>query len=722
MTILITGGTGWVGTGLAHRLVERGEDLILFDIAPQIERVADIKNNIKVVQGDQAVWPEVLNVFKENNVEGIFHLGMISLPDANCWAVYEKNVAGIMNVLEAARLFGVKRVVFTSTMSTYNQGIPTETITDETLQRPNNVYGVSKLCGELLGRFYRKKFDLDFRCIRYPQITGPSVKVNRFPSDLAKKGQYIGWTIQSAALGRSAEFPVSEDNKLPVLYYEDALRATIMLYDAPKEQIETVCYNVVGVFPSLTAREVELTIKGCVPLNLRGMSPWRGQLMYSPAEILHGLIDPQTIVPTLLGAKAVVFDFQSSQDSHAAFGQRIAPDPVLSQVLGHPFEMGLQEPEDFLKGLRMALIPRHLFQAVQRRAGLLFVLTVFEDVPDTTQEGAQATDLLIGLDDLDQALLFFGTHSLFGLEQHIAVLPQALGQGLEFLLVPWRGHFLAPIFDPPPPRHSPLPQMSPDVLQNVKVVILDRHLRSEDRANGVVVGFATIDVEGLQVQTQVLHLLQEPDHGLLVALIYLLGGHQAAMLIFEDQDTARGTPGENFIEMGLGDRLVLIESLDHLLTRGQLAGDLFDPAMQGRFRGLDMEKLAQQPSRPPIPHAGNDDQQGRGAHHHLRDPAMGIQTPGARSEMHPLALLEVVAITGDHSVTNRPGQSTQLLDLEPMLGPPMEPRLGAQPQALMDILTTGIDCDHQNPVFISPTEGTVGIGFNDFGANRDGDK
>ena len=156
--------------------------------------------------------------------------------------------------------------------------------------------------------------------------------------------------------------------------------------------------------------------------------------MYSPAEILHGLIDPQTIVPTLLGAKAVVFDFQSSQDSHAAFGQRIAPDPVLSQVLGHPFEMGLQEPEDFLKGLRMALIPRHLFQAVQRRAGLLFVLTGFEDVPDTTQEGAQATDLLIGLDDLDQALLFLGTHSLFGLEQHIAVLPRLWAKVSSFFL------------------------------------------------------------------------------------------------------------------------------------------------------------------------------------------------------------------------------------------------------------------------------------------------
>ena len=258
MSILITGGTGWVGTGLAHRLVERGEDLILFDIAPQIEGVADIKNNVKVVQGDQKVWPEVLNVVKENNAEGVFHLGTLHSSPLHPWAVYEGNVAGIMNVLEAARLFGVKRVVFTSSIMTYGLGIPTETITDETLQRPISEYGVTKLYGELIGRFYRKKFDLDFRCMRYPNIFDPSVRIS-------KKLQYIAWMIQSAALGRPAECPVSEDTKLPVLYYEDAMRATQMLYDAPKEQIKTVCYNVVGVFPSLTAKEVELVIKKFIP-------------------------------------------------------------------------------------------------------------------------------------------------------------------------------------------------------------------------------------------------------------------------------------------------------------------------------------------------------------------------------------------------------------------------------------------------------------------------
>ena len=256
MSILITGGRGWVGTGLAHRLAERGKDLILFDIAPQIERVADIKNYV----GDQRIWPEVLNTVKENNVEGIFHLGSLSSSpsESNPWACYETNVSGIMHVLEAARLFGVKRLVFTSSMGTYGLGIPTETITDETLQRPVTAYGAAKLYGELLGSFYRKKFDLDFRCIRYPNIIAPNVMIG-------KKQQYIAWMIQSAALGRPAECSVSEDTKLPIMHYEDTLRATQMLYDAPKEQIKTVCYNIVGVFPSPTAKEVELAIKKFIP-------------------------------------------------------------------------------------------------------------------------------------------------------------------------------------------------------------------------------------------------------------------------------------------------------------------------------------------------------------------------------------------------------------------------------------------------------------------------
>ena len=191
MAILITGGTGFVGAALARRLVERGEDVVLFDIFPQIERIPDIKDKVKVVQGDLKVWPEVMNVIKENNIEGIFHLGgMLSGPcEDNPWAAFETNAAGTMHVFEGARLFGVERIVFASTAATYCIGAP-KVITEETLQRPVLIYGVCKLFGELLGRFYRRKFGLDFRCLRYFQVIGPGAKPPPSTQQLAARSPW----------------------------------------------------------------------------------------------------------------------------------------------------------------------------------------------------------------------------------------------------------------------------------------------------------------------------------------------------------------------------------------------------------------------------------------------------------------------------------------------------------------------------------------------------
>ena len=259
MSILITGGTGFIGVGLAQKLVERGKEVILFDIAPQTERVAELKDRVKIVRGDLKVWPEVMNVVKENNVEDIFHLGaMLSIPsEGNPWGSFQTNVAGMMYVLEAARLFGVKRVVFPSSTASYGLGTG-EVITDETLQRPITMYGISKVYGELLGRFYRRKFNLDFRCLRYCGVIGPGVKTPGV-------AQYNAWMIENAILGKPFECFVTEDTTVPVIYFKDAIHATLMLYDAPKEQIKTVSYNISEVSPAPTAKELELTIKKFIP-------------------------------------------------------------------------------------------------------------------------------------------------------------------------------------------------------------------------------------------------------------------------------------------------------------------------------------------------------------------------------------------------------------------------------------------------------------------------
>jgi threonine 3-dehydrogenase len=259
MSILITGGMGFIGVGLAYELVAKGQDVVLFDIVTRPERVAAIKDNVKIIQGDLKVWPEVLNAVRDNKVEDIFHLGaMLSVPsEQNPWSSFQTNIVGFMHMVEAARLFGVNRFIFPSSIASY--GLDTgEVITDTTLQRPVTIYGVSKVHGELLGRFYRRRFDIDFRSLRYGGVIGPGV---RTPGIV----QYNAWMIENAALGKPYECFVTEDSYSPVTYFKDAIGGTLQLYEAPKENIKTVCYNINQFSPAPTARELELTIKKFIP-------------------------------------------------------------------------------------------------------------------------------------------------------------------------------------------------------------------------------------------------------------------------------------------------------------------------------------------------------------------------------------------------------------------------------------------------------------------------
>jgi threonine 3-dehydrogenase len=143
--------------------------------------------------------------------------------------------------------------VFASSIATYNLDT-TPMITDDTLQRPTTMYGIGKLYCEHLGMFYRSRFGLDFRSVRYPSVIGPGVKTPGV-------AQYNPWMIEHAALGKPYECFVTEETKSPVMYFKDAAICMDLLYQAPKEKIKTVNYNVAGVTPVQTAKELEKIIQ-----------------------------------------------------------------------------------------------------------------------------------------------------------------------------------------------------------------------------------------------------------------------------------------------------------------------------------------------------------------------------------------------------------------------------------------------------------------------------
>ena len=247
MAVLITGGSGLVGAELARILVGKNEKVVVFDKAIS-RRLADIEDRISFVQGDLGNWPEVFNVIKDNDIRHIYHMGaMLTFEsEANPWGSFHTNVVGTYAVLEGARMLGVERMMFTSSIGTFDASLVPE-LSDTVLQRPRDFYGVGKLYCEGLGRMYRKKFALDFRALRYPSVVGPGVLT---------PGHWDAPMIQSAILGQPFQCMVPPDRGGPMLYYKDAAKAAYDLLQAPKDSIQMINYNVGGIV-RVTPREIE---------------------------------------------------------------------------------------------------------------------------------------------------------------------------------------------------------------------------------------------------------------------------------------------------------------------------------------------------------------------------------------------------------------------------------------------------------------------------------
>jgi threonine 3-dehydrogenase len=195
--------------------------------------------------------------------------------EADPAAAFQTNAAGTFHVLEAARLFEVPRVIFASSMATYGLDIDDEMIRDTTIQRPQLFYGATKVFGEHMGLFYRRKYQLDFRGLRYPSIIGPGV---RAPGVV----QYTSWVIEECAKGNPFTIWVKPETRIPVMYIKDAARATVQLATAPVEQIKTVTYLIDGKKPTPSAQELADAVQTKLP---------KAQITFRPDLEIQRIID-----------------------------------------------------------------------------------------------------------------------------------------------------------------------------------------------------------------------------------------------------------------------------------------------------------------------------------------------------------------------------------------------------------------------------------------------
>jgi len=282
MRILITGGTGFIGAEVARRLDQEGAGPIaVFDLRTSRQRLDEVAERIDIIQGDLGNFSHVMDAVRRTKPKTIYHFGgMLTLPsDADPPAAFRANVMGTFHVLEAARLFDVEQVIFSSSRQTYGLGIE-DKITDLTLQRPQMFYGACKLFGENMGLFYRRKYGLDFRGIRYPAIVGPGA---RTPGAV----QFTSWMIEESVKGKPFTVWVEPHTKAPILYYKDAARAAVKLARTPIDSIKMVNYVLSGVTPTPSAAELAQAVRNRVP---------GAQISFDSDEELQAILD-KTLLP-----------------------------------------------------------------------------------------------------------------------------------------------------------------------------------------------------------------------------------------------------------------------------------------------------------------------------------------------------------------------------------------------------------------------------------------
>lgn len=172
MQFLITGGTGFIGSRLALRCRERGDEV---RVLGQVNTEAEASNleliegaGAEVVLGSVVDNPRLESLFE--GVDVVVHLAAtqheMNVPDQT---FYDVNVGGTRNVLEASAAAGVSRVIHGSTIGVY--GVPEGVLDEETPCRPDNIYGVTKLEGERLALGYGDRVPVV--AIRIPEVYGP---------------------------------------------------------------------------------------------------------------------------------------------------------------------------------------------------------------------------------------------------------------------------------------------------------------------------------------------------------------------------------------------------------------------------------------------------------------------------------------------------------------------------------------------------------------------
>ncbi|MCB0402512.1 MAG: NAD-dependent epimerase/dehydratase family protein [Flavobacteriales bacterium] len=246
--ILVVGSSGQIGTELVEELRKEygSENVIASDIR---EGQAEQDGPFEIL--DALDKNRLEEIIRKHHVEDVYLLAALlsATAEKNPEFAWELNMNSLFNVLNLAKEGLIKKVFWPSSIAVFGPTTPRQNTPQFTVMEPSTVYGISKQAGERWCEYYHKKFGVDVRSIRYPGLIGYKSLPGGGTTDYAVD------IFHQAILSKNYTCFLSENTTLPMMYMEDAIKATINIMKADSDKIKIrSSYNIAGI--SFSPKEI----------------------------------------------------------------------------------------------------------------------------------------------------------------------------------------------------------------------------------------------------------------------------------------------------------------------------------------------------------------------------------------------------------------------------------------------------------------------------------
>ncbi len=257
--ILVTGATGQIGSELTMALRARyaEENVIAAGHSRQPEQ--DVYESGPYITLDVRDQTRLIEAVKDYRIDAVFHLASLlsAVAENSPQKAWDVNMNGLFNVLETARLMYCS-VFFPSSIGAFGPTTPMFDTPQDTIQRPNTLYGVTKVSGELLCDYYLQRFAVDARGLRYPGLISYKTEAGGGTTDYAVEIFY------AALQNRSYQCFLKPDTRLDMMYMPDAVNAAIQLMETDLGRLtHHNAFNVTAM--SITPQQLANEIKRHLP-------------------------------------------------------------------------------------------------------------------------------------------------------------------------------------------------------------------------------------------------------------------------------------------------------------------------------------------------------------------------------------------------------------------------------------------------------------------------